>query len=122
MNKELRLRVYNKYKGHCAYCGCKLEYKDMQVDHIKPLARGQTPTLRKMMGIEIGDDSFKNLNPACRACNFRKGMLTIEEFRQAILGGLKVLERNFTYRLMHKYHLIEFGKSKVKFYFERNKK
>lgn len=30
----VREEVYSKYNGHCAYCGCRLEYKDMQVDHI----------------------------------------------------------------------------------------
>lgn len=34
--KHIRQKVYEKYDGHCAYCGCKLEYKDMQVDHINP--------------------------------------------------------------------------------------
>lgn len=33
--KDVRKQVYQKYNGHCAYCGCKLEYKDMQVDHVK---------------------------------------------------------------------------------------
>lgn len=32
--KKIREQVYKKYNGHCAYCGCKLEYKDMQVDHV----------------------------------------------------------------------------------------
>lgn len=30
--KNIRKQVYEKYNGHCAYCGCKLDYKDMQVD------------------------------------------------------------------------------------------
>jgi 5-methylcytosine-specific restriction endonuclease McrA len=122
VNKEIRLKVYNKYNGHCAYCGCKLEYKEMQVDHIIPIARGHSDALMKVEKMKRGKEDISNYNPSCRSCNFRKGMLDIEEFRQAIMNGLKVLERNFTYRLMHKYHLIEFGKSKVKFYFERKHK
>lgn len=35
--KKLRKQVYAKCNGHCAYCGCELEYKDMQVDHVIPL-------------------------------------------------------------------------------------
>lgn len=31
--KDVRQKVYDKFKGHCAYCGCKLKYKEMQVDH-----------------------------------------------------------------------------------------
>lgn len=33
--KNVRKQVYEKCNGHCAYCGCKLDYKDMQVDHVK---------------------------------------------------------------------------------------
>lgn len=40
MNKKTRLKVYEKYGGHCAYCGEAIEFKEMQVDHIKPLCRG----------------------------------------------------------------------------------
>ena len=29
LNKKLRQEIYNKYDGHCAYCGCKIEMKDM---------------------------------------------------------------------------------------------
>lgn len=33
--KKDRLKIYEKYNGHCAYCGCELNYKDMQVDQLK---------------------------------------------------------------------------------------
>lgn len=33
ISKAIRQRVYEKYNGRCAYCGRKIEYKDMQVDH-----------------------------------------------------------------------------------------
>ena len=36
LNKTQREQIWNKYNKHCAYCGCELNYKDMQVDHIKP--------------------------------------------------------------------------------------
>ena len=37
LSKEERMKVYEKCKGYCAYCGCALEYKDMQVDHVNPI-------------------------------------------------------------------------------------
>lgn len=37
MKKDIRKQIYDKYQGHCAYCGCELEYKDMQIDHITPI-------------------------------------------------------------------------------------
>ena len=35
-----------------------------------------------------GDDSIENLNPSCRACNFRKGSNNIEGFREELQHGL----------------------------------
>ena len=32
--QKIRKQVYEKCNRHCAYCGCELEYKDMQVDHV----------------------------------------------------------------------------------------
>lgn len=51
--KKIRQIVYDKHRGHCAYCGREIAYKDMQVDHIYPQYRG-------------GKDDLDNLNPACR--------------------------------------------------------
>lgn len=66
--KKVRQKVYEKYDGHCAYCGKKLEYKDMQVDHIKSHYLD-------------GSDELENYNPSCRQCNFYKGTMDIEDFR-----------------------------------------
>ena len=33
-NKTDRKKVLDKYGGHCAYCGCELTLKSMQIDHI----------------------------------------------------------------------------------------
>lgn len=30
-SKKIRQLVYDKYGGHCAYCGREIAYKDMQV-------------------------------------------------------------------------------------------
>ena len=29
-----RMKVWQKYNGHCAYCGCEIMLEEMQVDHI----------------------------------------------------------------------------------------
>ena len=39
ISKKVRLAVYDKYSGHCAYCGKKIDYKDMQLDHMIPRQR-----------------------------------------------------------------------------------
>lgn len=69
--KAVRKQVYEKYGGHCAYCGRPIAYKDMQVDHIKA----------KYVG---GADELDNYNPACRMCNFYKGTMDIDRFRDQL--------------------------------------
>ena len=110
--KETREKVYNKYEGHCAYCGCKLEYKDMQVDHIESVR------IAELKGKEI-DNSLNNLMPSCRQCNFYKGTSSIDQFRKNITKTLLPnLQKNFNYRLALKYGLIKENIKPVLFYYE----
>lgn len=55
ISKKIREIVYKKYNGHCAYCGCKIEYKDMQIDHIVPKYRNN----EKWHQGEIGTDDME---------------------------------------------------------------
>ena len=80
ISKQQREAVFNKYGGRCAYCGCELTLRTMQVDHIKAV---YTSSLENN-NVETQDDSFDNLNPSCRQCNFYKGTLNIEQFRNKI--------------------------------------
>lgn len=105
--KSVRELVYKKYDGHCAYCGCELEYKDMQVDHIFAVGRG-------------GTNDIDNLLPACRQCNYDKHERTIERFRERLSKELyRSLDRVFVYRLAKKYGLVEEHPHTVEFYFEK---
>lgn len=107
ISKKTREIVYNKYNGHCAYCGCELEYKDMQVDHFAPV---------HVFGDNIRID---NLMPSCRMCNFYKNSLTISKFRQELSKLTSRLENQFIYRLAKKYKMITEEEIKdIKFYFE----
>lgn len=72
IGKMVRLDVYNKYGGRCAYCGCELEIGEMQVDHfIAHMSHG-------------GEDTLDNYYPACSICNRIKRDGTIDEFKQGI--------------------------------------
>ena len=109
LTKKQREEVYNKYLGHCAYCGSKIDYKDMQVDHFAPYHL-------------FGDNTqLSNLMPACRQCNFRKGTLTIEKFRSELEKTVDRLRRdNFMFRLAEKYELISCkNDAKIEFYYEQ---
>jgi hypothetical protein len=68
-----------------------------------------------------GDDSMENLNPSCRMCNFRKSTFTVEGFREQIKHGLVCVNRDFTYRLLKQYGLIQETDKEVEFYFEKYK-
>lgn len=115
--KIVRLEVYEKCNHRCAYCGCELEYKDMQVDHIKSIYSNmdykQTMTEQEMYSIE-------NLLPACRQCNFYKSVFTLEVFRERLQTTMiKNLRKNFGYRLAVKYGLVEEKMKPITFYFEK---
>ena len=114
-SKKIRELVYSKYGGHCAYCGQEISIKDMQVDHFIPIARNWPDGWLS----ERGTDDISNLMPSCRACNFRKGMGTIEQFRKALEHGIPCCRRDFTYRMMVRYGLVEEKPHSVIFYFEK---
>lgn len=112
--KKIREEVYNKYNGHCAYCGCELEYKDMQVDHFSSVLKAEfNKDLREDL------DTIENYMPACRKCNFYKGAGGIETMRKNISRLYIQLERQFDYKLAKKYNLIQETPHEIKFYFEK---
>ena len=102
--------VYEKYNGHCAYCGDAIKYKDMQVDHINSVF------------LKGKDNDISNLAPACRSCNFYKGTMTVEGFRGQLGLIVERLEKVFIYRLARDYGLISENKKDIKFYFEEKEK
>ena len=103
-----RQKVYEKYNGHCTYCGKPITIKDMQVDHI----------LSKRNG---GTNDIDNLNPSCRLCNHYKRAAGIETFRNDLLGGLlDRLMKIYIFRVALDYGMITINGWDKKFYFEKN--
>ena len=114
--KKVRELIYKKYDGHCAYCGCELKYKDMQVDHINSVYRA-------VIMHENVDENISNYMPSCRQCNFYKSTFTLENFRERLSDTLiKNLQKKFNYKLALKYGLITENVKPVEFYFERIEK
>ena len=102
-----RQKVYDKYNGHCAYCGKAISIKEMQVDHILPKRNG-------------GTNDIDNLNPSCRLCNHYKRAANIETFRHGLLGGLiKRLMKIYIFRVALDYGMITINGWDKKFYFEK---
>lgn len=116
LSPKLRKQVYEKYNGHCAYCGCKLEMKDMQVDHIKSVYVHQD-FKHDMTDEEM--NSIDNLMPACRQCNLYKSTMTLEDFRNQLETTLfRNTIKTFQFRLAEKYGLVQKTPHKIRFYFE----
>lgn len=108
MMKIDRQKVYDKYNGHCAYCGKPITIKDMQVDHILPKRNG-------------GKDHIDNLNPSCRRCNHYKRAADIETLRNWLLGGLiERLMKIYIFRVALDYGMITINGWDKKFYYEKN--
>jgi len=61
--------LYEKQKGRCNYCGCKLAIHHLQTDHKIPVERD-------------GANTLSNKQILCGPCNRRKGKLTDGEFRR----------------------------------------
>ena len=125
--KKLRQQVYDKYGGHCAYCGCELERDNFQVDHAKSLWHTYIEK-RVESNFQFHDDSpeanqddsIENLMPACKQCNYYKDSMDIENFRKAILETLShTCIDTFATRLAMKYGMITYTPWDGKFYFEK---
>lgn len=111
ITKAKREEVYRKYDGHCAYCGRKIEYKDMQVDHFKPL--------RAWSIDDAGTDDLSNLMPSCRMCNHYKRANSLETFRRYIEEIPLKLGANYIYKVGIVYGEVAENPHPVKFYFEQ---
>lgn len=113
ITKQQRMQVYEKYNGHCAYCGRPISYNEMQVDHLKP-ARNYN----KLPEDEIWN--MDNYMPACRTCNHYKRANSLEGFRQMIQTIPAKLERDsYIYRVGVIYGNVIPEPKKIKFYFEK---
>lgn len=114
ISKKMREQVYNKYSGHCAYCGKELEYKDFQVDHLIPYQRER---FGKYTEEDI--ECFENYMPACRRCNHYKRAHSLEVFRKMIEDIPKKLVRdNYIYKVGLDYGLVKQEERRIVFYFE----
>lgn len=110
LSKSERMQVYEKCKGHCAYCGCEMEYKDMQVDHVKPLRIG-------------GADELSNMLPTCRSCNHYKATLDVDGFRK-YLGSIhkRLMRDSIPFQVAVRFGIVQHVGDDVSFYFEQCEK
>ena len=109
--KKQREKIHSKYGGNCAYCGCEITVKEMQIDHIIPKRRFKE-------GDKSVDDEV-NLNPACGVCNNWKTGNGLETFRNELseqINRLNSYSSNF--RIAKRYGLVQEIQKPIVFYFE----
>ena len=102
--------MYGKYGGHCAYCGKKLAYQDMQVDHIDP---------QRHYGDRGKADRVENLNPSCRRCNHYKRAHSLEKFRFLLKTLHQRVREIYICKVAEDYGVIKIEDWDDKFYFEK---
>jgi len=115
ISKALRLQVYNKYNGHCAYCGKEIAYKDMQVDHIVP----QNAHWFYEKGY-VGHS--ENLNPSCRRCNHYKRANSLDLYRKLLISLHDRVRGQYICKVAEDYGIIKIEPWNGKFYFEEGQR
>lgn len=68
--------ILEKTGYRCNYCGRKLTYDALEIDHVIPRSQG-------------GSDDIDNLVASCRFCNRRKGRMTPEEYKQSLFRTIR---------------------------------
>ena len=111
MKQETRQAVYDKYNGHCAYCGTTIELRKMQVDHFWPkyLAHWEP---------NLDNNRFDNLMPSCAKCNNHKAGMRPKTFRREVSLQVKRLMKNTQFCRALRYGQVKITKSPIVFYFE----
>lgn len=125
MKKAEREKVFNKFGGRCAYCGCDLQ-KGWHVDHFEPVVREFKYDSEKQKRVYTGklyrpeNDCIENNMPSCASCNILKGSTTLEGFRHFIQNTINSMNKRFTqYKFAKRYGLLQETGATVVFYFEK---
>lgn len=118
LSQAERKAVYDKYNGHCAYCGCDIPFKGFNVDHLHCLRNYEYT--EEFTGIDV--HSIDNLMPACGSCNRYKATMDLETFRKQLQKIPDRLQRDVcTYNIALRYKMVQENRKPIKFYFERIK-
>lgn len=107
-----RQRIYQKFKGRCAYCGRPIQFNEMQVDHYWPkfLAHFEP---------DLDNNREENLMPSCRKCNNFKGGMRPEEFREELGFQVQRLRKNAQFDRALRFGQITIEEKPIVFYFEK---
>jgi len=107
-----RQAVYDKYNGHCAYCGGQLTQSRMQIDHYWPQHLAH-------IFPKLDNNRFENLMPSCQPCNIHKGGMEPEVWRGELQRQVSMLMKNAQFKRCLRFGQIIITEKPVVFYFER---
>lgn len=110
-----RLKIYNKFGGHCAYCGEVIAVNKFQVDHLIP------QNFRNHIHLVEVIESEDNLMPSCCKCNNHKTAMSLETWRREIERHSDMLLKNTQFQRALRYGQVCITKKPVVFYFEQVK-
>jgi hypothetical protein len=110
-----RKAVYEKFGGHCAYCGTPIEQKQMQVDHYWPQCLAYYDPEKNV-------NRLSNLMPSCHKCNNHKHGMRPEVWRKELERHSDMLQKNTQFQRALRFGQVEITKKPVVFYFERESK
>lgn len=107
MDRKLRYEVYRKTNGRCSYCGKKLEFSELTLDHVVAKSKG-------------GEDVYENLLPSCKHCNTLKKDYSLSRYRRFITRGYNHLLKSVPlFNSLLDYGIIKYHKQEeIVFYFE----
>jgi len=126
MIKPDRQTIYDKFHGHCAYCGDPIHITKMQVDHIICKANFEM-TIQTgwkipvfLRHLTIDDlNHIDNLFPSCGFCNNWKNGFDIETFREELGEQINRLKKqSANYRMAKRYGQVMEMIKPIVFYFE----
>lgn len=126
LKKHERQAVFEKYEGHCAYCGCKLD-KKWHADHLKPVIRElefdrENGRLKSLFNKahQAHNHNLENMMPACAPCNISKSSMDLEVWRKWLEQHVQSLNLyHKIYRMAKAYGLVQETGTKVVFHFEK---
>ena len=80
-----RKNVFDRDKGRCQYCGCKVSLSNFTYDHVHPQSKG-------------GETVWKNIVCSCSDCNSKKGNKSLKE------AGMSLRHNPVAPKLADNYH------------------
>lgn len=104
-SKTVRKKVYDKFDGHCAYCGEKIDLEDMEIDHVKSIRQG-------------GTNDFDNLFPSCELCNHYKNLMDLEGLREYLKTLHEWIANDYNVKVGMRFGVINLKPFDGTFFFE----